>query len=88
MRDNQQVAIVTGGCRGIGAPSPSASPPRAPLSASTSRPAVMGRVLGIVYRLIATHLIKAAPAHPWIYWTGINSHDEPTPHKFARSLPT
>jgi hypothetical protein len=29
-----------------------------------SRPAIMGRVLGIVYRCIATHLIKAAPAHP------------------------
>ena len=29
-----------------------------------SRPAIMGQVLGIVYRCIATHLIKAAPAHP------------------------
>ena len=27
-----------------------------------SRPAIMGQVLGIVYRCIATHLIKAAPA--------------------------
>ncbi|VAW82460.1 Mobile element protein [hydrothermal vent metagenome] len=30
----------------------------------TSRPAIMGRVLSIVYRTIATHLIKVALAHP------------------------
>jgi hypothetical protein len=29
-----------------------------------SRPAIMGRVLGIVYRCIATHLIKKAWPNP------------------------
>ena len=29
-----------------------------------SRPASMSHVLGMVYRCMATHLIKAAPAHP------------------------